>query len=165
MRLEPRPLYHMVMTPLAKALLSFDQALFLAPRSDLSLTTFTVMLTCRYLSNYLFISSKKRKGRPHVPTDFNPISIRTKRAFSCLFFFSRCQCLHFQFSAFNFFFFFVVAFKHAVCGYLNTCTCLNVCVCTYVPGVAGAVVGTSCEVTCVIFFFFSFSLLLDTVAG
>lgn len=26
--------------------------------------------------------------------------------------------------------------------------------CTYVPGVAGAVVGTSCEVTCVIFFFF-----------
>lgn len=64
-----------------------------------------------------------------------------------------------------FFFFFVVAFKHAVCGYLNTCTCLNVCVCTYVPGVAGAVVGTSCEVTCVIFFFFSFSLLLDTVAG
>lgn len=41
-----------------------------------------------------------------------------------------------------------------MCGYLNTCTCPRVCVCTYVPGVAGAVVGTSCEVTCVIFFFF-----------
>lgn len=28
----------------------------------------------------------------------------------------------------------------------------RVCVCTYAPGVAGAVVGTSCEVNCVIFF-------------
>lgn len=72
MRLEPRPLYHMVMTPLAKVLLSFDQALFLALRSHLCLTTFTVMLICRYLSNYLFISSKKKKEGPMCHSDFSP---------------------------------------------------------------------------------------------
>lgn len=55
----------------------------------------------------------------------------------------------------------VFPLSFSFCGCFLTC-CVRlfknvharprVCVCTYAPGVAGAVVGTSCEVNCVIFF-------------
>lgn len=103
----------MVMTPLAKVLLSFDQALFLALRSHLCLTTFTVMLICRYLSNYLFISSKKKRKAPCATAILAPILLEKKVHFH---FFSRSleglrQMLTFPVFCFHFlFFFFVVAF-------------------------------------------------------
>lgn len=103
----------MVMTPLAKVLLSFDQALFLALRSHLCLTTFTVMLICRYLSNYLFISSKKKKEGPMCHSDFSPNPIRKKGAFSFFFPLSRRSQTNAYISSFLLsfsFFFFVVAF-------------------------------------------------------
>lgn len=115
------------------------------------LTTFTVTLICQCCffegpaSFFLAPFSLKRKARFH----FWLLFLQDEKVPG--------KCSHFQVFAFSFSFFLSFSF----CGCFLTCRVRlfknvharpRVCVCTYAPGVAGAVVGTSCEVNCVIFF-------------